>query len=417
MKLIELAGCLMRTDHIGKEPNILSVQDPAALIGDIHGQFYDFLKVLEIAGHPTKNKLIFMGDYVDRGMFSCEVLLLLYAMKICYPERVILLRGNHECRQMTLFFNFRQECLSKYDSEVYEAVMDSFDSMPLACILNGRYFIVHGGLSPDAKTIDDISRIKRLKETPRSGIMCDILWSDPTENSEGLCDEAFEENSSRGCSFIYSSQACQRFLARNSLLTVIRAHEAQLEGYRFYNWAGCGSFPAVITLFSAPNYCNIYKNKGAIAKIRKGQLEIKQFSYSEQPFTLPDFKDAFSWSFPFLAEKILAIFLQITKKTMEGSSPISELTPRRPSFSSESPELTRAKSLRKKVQSISKMFVIYRKICDNQQIIAQLKGLCPDNRLPQGLLLSEQGAIQSALETFMKAKSLDQLNERMPVEP
>lgn len=415
LKLTNLAAALMRRDYIGKEPNLLNVQDPAALIGDIHGQFYDFLKVLELAGHPTKNKLIFMGDYVDRGMYSCEVLLLLYSLKVCYPERVILLRGNHECRQLTLYFNFRQECLSKYDDQVYEAIMDSFDCMPLACILNGRYFIVHGGLSPELKTIDDINRIQRFAEPPRSGSMCDILWADPVEQEDGNSATDYETNSNRGCSFIYNSSACKRFLTRNSLLTVIRAHEAQLNGYRFYNWVMCGSFPAVITLFSAPNYCNVYKNLGAIAKIRKGQLEIKQFSFSEQPYSLPDYLDAFSWSLPFVIEKVLAIFLQIASPVIEEEASPTQL-PRQKSLSSSSPERQRAYSLRKKVQSMSKMIIMFRHLCDNREAIIELKGLCPDNRLPRGLLSNGREAIQSALEAFQAAKSWDQVNERMPVE-
>mmetsp|Transcript_32325 Transcript_32325/g.55924 ORF Transcript_32325/g.55924 Transcript_32325/m.55924 type:complete len:407 (+) Transcript_32325:2348-3568(+) len=402
----------MCKSHTAKEPNLLSVSDPATLIGDIHGQFYDMMRVLDIAGHPTKVKLIFMGDYVDRGMYSCEVILLLYALKICYPERVILLRGNHECRQLTLFFNFRQECLTKYDDQVYDAIMDSFDCMPLACILNGRYLIVHGGLSPDLRTLDDISRIKRFKETPRSGSMCDILWSDPAEHNGVATDAEFLANPNRGCSYIYNSYGCQRFLTRNNLLTVIRAHEAQLEGYKFYNWGG--TFPAVITLFSAPNYCNVYKNLGAIAKFRAGKLEIVQFAFSEPPYTLPDNLDAISWSLPFVIQKVLEMFLHIANPVVQDSSPKSPDIVRKKSLSSQSPERARADSLRRKVQSFSKMVILFRHICDNREAIMELKGLCPDNRLPRGLLMNGKLAIKSAIEAFTTAKSWDQVNERMP---
>ena len=127
---------------------MLRVTDPVNVIGDIHGQYYDFLKILELGGTPRKNKYLFLGDYVDRGSFSIEVLILLYAIKICFKDKVFFLRGNHECRQMTNFFNFKAECLYKYDQEVYDMFMDSFDLFPLCAIVNEKFIALHGGLSP-----------------------------------------------------------------------------------------------------------------------------------------------------------------------------------------------------------------------------------------------------------------------------
>ncbi len=139
----------------------MKVQDPVTVVGDLHGQYYDLQKILDLGGFPesrlkstdqlslTQNKYLFLGDYVDRGSFSVEILLLLYSLKINFPNEVIMLRGNHECRQMTQYFNFRAECLLKYDGETYDLFMESFDALPIACIVNNKFLALHGGISPN----------------------------------------------------------------------------------------------------------------------------------------------------------------------------------------------------------------------------------------------------------------------------
>lgn len=208
------------------EPNLIVLQDPLTVVGDIHGQFYDLLKIFEVGGNPENTKYLFLGDFVDRGSFSIEVLILLYSIKINFPETVYFLRGNHECRQMTTFFNFRDECKYKYDQELYEIVMDSFDLMPLSCIVNGKFLALHGGISPELKNLDDIKRVDRFKEPPRQGIFCDLLWSDPVDNDDGICENVYRVNDVRGCSYFYGNDAVRKFLDDNQLISVIRAHEA-----------------------------------------------------------------------------------------------------------------------------------------------------------------------------------------------
>jgi serine/threonine-protein phosphatase 2B catalytic subunit len=138
------------------------VNDPITVVGDLHGQYYDLEKILDLGGMPSirhdlaQNKFLFLGDYVDRGAFSVEVVILLYALKLNFPNEVFLIRGNHECRQMTQYFSFRNECLQKYDVETYELFMESFDALPLACIVNEKFIAVHGGISPNLKTIEDL---------------------------------------------------------------------------------------------------------------------------------------------------------------------------------------------------------------------------------------------------------------------
>ena len=132
--------------QIKAEPNILKIQDPVTVVGDLHGQFYDLLNLFDpiIGGDPENTKYLFLGDYVDRGSFSIECVLLLIALKMNYKNTFFMLRGNHECRQMTSFFNFKHECEVKYDLEVYERFMETFDWLPIACLINEKFLAIHG---------------------------------------------------------------------------------------------------------------------------------------------------------------------------------------------------------------------------------------------------------------------------------
>lgn len=160
------------------EPNLLILDAPATskskqyetiylsllVIGDIHGQYYDLIKMFQIAeAEPSFGRFLFLGDYVDRGYFSIECFVYLLALKLNYPDKVYLLRGNHECRHLTRHFTFRLECNYKYTMDVYEAVMLAFDALPLAAIVNKEFFCVHGGISPELKSIDDINNVNIKK--------------------------------------------------------------------------------------------------------------------------------------------------------------------------------------------------------------------------------------------------------------
>lgn len=172
-------------------------------MGKLKSQFYDLREIFRLGGSPDQTKYLFLGDYVDRGMYAVETLLVLFALKVNYPNSIFLLRGNHECRQMTSYHNFREECLMKFDQEIYDLLMDSFDRMPLACVINGRYLALHGGISPDMEDCLEINTYDRFKEPPQLGAVCDILWSDPVDNDSGIQKSMWQENDSRGCSYYF----------------------------------------------------------------------------------------------------------------------------------------------------------------------------------------------------------------------
>ena len=393
--------------QIKSEPNILKIQDPVTVVGDLHGQFYDLLKCLEVGGNPEDTKYLFLGDYVDRGTYSIENLILLMCIKLNYKDTILMLRGNHECRQMTSFFNFKMECEVKYDSEIYFRMMEVFDSLPIACLINEKFIAIHGGLSPDIDKIADIMKINRFTEPPHSGAMCDLLWSDPCDKDEDAAKTNFINNSNRGCSYVFGIKAVVPFLKKNNIISIIRAHEAQLEGFKMYKWNANVDFPSVITIFSAPNYCDVYSNKAAVIKFKNNMVNIQQYNYSPHPFILPNFLNIFTWSIPFVSEKITEMLIHIIKKdpTYEESNENENST---------LIEDTITNSLRMKVKFITMLMKMYRTLREESELIMKLKGFCPGNKIPRGILIQGPEALKTALERYKNVKTLDQVNEGMP---
>ena len=241
MELIDRAKDIMVT-----EPNIISLQAPLLAVGDIHGQYFDLLNMIEQGGAPgIEEQYLFLGDYVDRGSFSCEVMFFLLSLKVAYPTKVWLLRGNHECATVSGHFGFKQECKMKYGMNVYYKFLLLFQSMPLAAVISTSYgdvFACHGGISPSFQTLDEIERLNRFVEPETDPALLDILWSDPVSDEEvdGMSDEQFQEflnldwktNTSRGCSYTYGYKAIRQFLDANNLVCIVRAHEVQEDGYK-----------------------------------------------------------------------------------------------------------------------------------------------------------------------------------------
>ncbi|KAJ5066684.1 serine/threonine-protein phosphatase pp2a-related [Anaeramoeba ignava] len=248
--------CIKAQEVLLDDGNLIYLDPPITICGDIHGQFYDLQELFKIGGFCPKTKYLFMGDYVDRGYFSLETFLLLLALKVRYPDRIYLLRGNHESRQITQVYGFYEECLRRYtNANVWRYCTEVFDYLPLAALVGGEIFCVHGGLSPSVSTIDQIQVIDRKLEVPHEGAMCDLLWSDP-EELEGW------GNGPRGAGFIFGSEPVMQFSKINNLSLICRAHQLIMEGYLYmFN-------KSLVTVWSAPNYYYRCGNSAAILEIQ-----------------------------------------------------------------------------------------------------------------------------------------------------
>eukprot|EP00466_Bigelowiella_natans_P016645 jgi/Bigna1/92394/estExt_fgenesh1_pm.C_190028 len=403
------------------EPNVLHLKYPVTVCGDVHGQYFDLARLFNVGGDPKETQYLFLGDYVDRGCFSTECVMLLLSMKITYPKSFFMLRGNHECRQLSAFFNFKDECLYKYSEKLYEAIMDAFDNLPLAAIVNESFFCVHGGLSPDITTIEEIDDIHRFREVPRDGPMCDLLWSDPFEdeksgrdiNNDDDSDSEddspaettwFGYNKTRQCSYVYGVEAVKQFLEENKMTSIIRAHEAQVDGYKMQMVNLQSKIPRVITIFSAPNYCDVYKNKAACLKFDNNVLNIKQFIETPHPYYLPNFMDVFQWSLPFVAEKVTDMLHSVLDYNCDDEE------------THESTMLEkRGGMLKKKVMAVSRILRVYKILRQNNESILTLKQLLPKNqKVPVGLISKGPEAIKKAIADFESAKAFDAKNEKHP---
>ena len=257
---------------------------PVTVCGDIHGQFHDLMELFRIGGPNPDTNYLFMGkllvslcaaasysrcvclgrpstdfprigDYVDRGYYSVETVTLLVALKIRYPSRITILRGNHESRQITQVYGFYDECLRKYgNANVWKYFTDLFDFLPLTALIDNQIFCLHGGLSPSIDTLDNIRSLDRIQEVPHEGPMCDLLWSDPDDR----CGWGI---SPRGAGYTFGQDISEAFNHNNGLTLVARAHQLVMEGY---NWSQDRN---VVTIFSAPNYCYRCGNQAAIMEI------------------------------------------------------------------------------------------------------------------------------------------------------
>jgi serine/threonine-protein phosphatase 2B catalytic subunit len=154
------------------------------VVGDLHGQYFDMLNMMQKAGEPGTINYLFLGDYVDRGILGIEVVLFLIALKLCEPKTVVLLRGNHESRNMTEAFTFREEVLERFDLEVYDLFMEVFDALPVSALIAKKYLAMHGGISPDLQKLEQINDLNRFQEVPLEGIFCDLVWADPIDDEK-----------------------------------------------------------------------------------------------------------------------------------------------------------------------------------------------------------------------------------------
>lgn len=258
------------------QPSLLELSPPVKIVGDIHGQYTDLLRMFEMCGFPPNSNFLFLGDYVDRGKQSLETILLLLCYKLKFPENFFLLRGNHESANVTRVYGFYDECKRRTTIKIWKGFIDTFNALPIASIVANKIFCVHGGLSPSLTHMDDIRNIARPTDVPDYGLLNDLLWSDPAE-----IDTEWEA-SERGVSYCFGKKVIMDFLQKHDMDLVCRAHMVVEDGYEFF------TDRVLVTVFSAPNvsrstdavvmitlthvqYCGEFDNWGAVMAV-SGEL-------------------------------------------------------------------------------------------------------------------------------------------------
>jgi len=237
------------------QPVFLELEAPIKICGDLHGQFHDLLKLLEFGGMPPEANYLFLGDYVDRGKYSIETLCLLLAFKIKYPENFFLLRGNHEIAEINRMYGFYDDCKRRFSIKIWKKFIDVFNCLPITALIDDKILCMHGGLSPDLHTLDQLREIRRPTDVPDKGLLCDLLWSDPDKDHPN-----WEEND-RGVSYTFGEKALSSFTKANDLDLVCRAHQVVDDGYEFFGNR------QLVTVFSAVNYCGEFDNSGALMSV------------------------------------------------------------------------------------------------------------------------------------------------------
>ncbi|RXM96674.1 Serine/threonine-protein phosphatase PP1-gamma catalytic subunit [Acipenser ruthenus] len=252
----EIRGlCLKSREIFLSQPILLELEAPLKICGDVHGQYYDLLRLFEYGGFPPESNYLFLGDYVDRGKQSLETICLLLAYKVKYPENFFLLRGNHECASINRIYGFYDECKRRYNIKLWKTFTDCFNCLPVAAIVDEKIFCCHGGLSPDLQSMEQVRRVMRPTDVPDQGLLCDLLWADPDKDVLG-----WGEND-RGVSFTFGADVVAKFLHKHDMDLICRAHQVVEDGYEFF------AKRQLVTLFSAPNYCGEFDNAGAMMSV------------------------------------------------------------------------------------------------------------------------------------------------------
>jgi len=248
--LIDQSSEVIQNQHA-----LLELEAPIQIVGDIHGQYHDLLRLFEHCGFPPEANYLFLGDYVDRGKNGLECMCLLLAYKVKYPENFFLLRGNHECASINRIYGFYDECKRRLNIKIWKRFQEVFNLLPFAAVVDEKIFCIHAGLSPDLNTPEQIKRIMRPTDVPDAGLLCDLLWSDPEADITGWAEN------DRGVSFTFGADVVSKFLQKHDFDLVVRAHQVVEDGYEFF------ADRQLVTISSAPNYCGEFDNAGAVMSV------------------------------------------------------------------------------------------------------------------------------------------------------
>ncbi|WKY04487.1 hypothetical protein Q1695_005471 [Nippostrongylus brasiliensis] len=263
------------------ESNLCECEVPIKVVGDIHAQFQDMNRLFDLIGRVPQEKFLFLGDYVDRGPQGIEVVILLFALKLRYRDRIYLLRGNHETPAVNKIYGFYNECVMKYGAGIWWDFQACFNRIPLAGLISKKVLCMHGGLSPELNHLDVIRNIPRPCEPLDRGLLIDLTWSDPTNKGDGWF------HSIRGISYMFGKGVVQQACQMLGIDLVIRAHQVVQDGYEMM--AG----RRLITVFSAPNYCGQFTNAAAIVAIDEDmEISFQQLKMQIAPNLAPKAKPA-----------------------------------------------------------------------------------------------------------------------------
>lgn len=261
MNLDEIkAVCRAASELFLSQPVMLELATPVKVVGDTHGQFKDLMRIFRMSGMPPRTNYLFLGDYVDRGKQSLETIMLLFCLKLRFPNNVFLLRGNHECANVTKVYGFYDECKRRSSLKAWRMIVDVFNTLPIAATIGSKIFCVHGGLSPNLNTLQDIEQISRPTDVPDSGLMSDLMWSDPDNQVKEWADN------DRGVSYCFGKRVLDQFCSRFQFDLVARGHMVVEDGYEFFGNR------KLVTIFSAPNYCGDFDNWGAVMAVDENLL-------------------------------------------------------------------------------------------------------------------------------------------------
>lgn len=261
------------------QPSLVTVSLPCRIFGDIHGQFRDLLLLFKAFGGPDERNapmFVFNGDFVDRGSHQLEVIGLLLALKVLLPEKVWLIRGNHEDRTMNKRYGFGDECTDRMGSnlgpKIFELMQRTFDMLPVACLIADRVLVVHGGIGDGTWKVGDVRKIKR----PLNGDalneqwIADLLWSDPIEDDDQRMEDVFGVHPSpRGSATSrFGWNVSKMFCARNGVSLIVRSHQSK---------GGSPGFDIMhesllMRVFSARDYEN-HGNDGAVLLLQSSERE------------------------------------------------------------------------------------------------------------------------------------------------
>jgi serine/threonine-protein phosphatase PP1 catalytic subunit len=261
------------------DPIMLALAPPLFVVGDIHGQYTDLHKFIRLGGSFSDHTYLFLGDFVDRGPNSLEVVTFLFSAKVLFPRTVFLIRGNHEAAELSQAYGFKEECEQRFGpaagADLWREFNQVFNELPLCAIIRDRVFCVHGGISPDAVNVRATvteENFPRPLDVPVDGVVTDFLWADPSLAHSGFVQ------SDRGASFTFGQDVTDRFLKENNFDLIVRAHQVVQEGFEF-------PFPnrSIVTVFSCLNYCDC-ENHGAMLSIgRDLECEFKAVYWNETP--------------------------------------------------------------------------------------------------------------------------------------